>query len=101
MSSFVEQLLFYLAVGKILIYLFQHFPPAEKLAQKLGQSEFYHCDLCLGVWAYFFWAALYQFSFVDTVSIGLNYFVTGAIASFIVHLLSLGWQTKFQTLVIE
>jgi len=101
MSLPVSELILFLAVGRLLIYLLQHFPPAAWLAQRLGQKKFYSCDLCLGVWAYFGLAALLQFSFFDTVSSGLDFFLTGCVSSFIVHLLAIGWQIKFQEIVIR
>ena len=103
------------AIGKVLIYLWQQFPLSEYLGSKWKPlSKLFGCDLCLGVWIYWFMACffadinpflpmvdcfkgdmpLYLFAFVFTA------FLTGAVTSFLVHVFSLGWNTKFQTIVV-
>ena len=104
-------------VGKLLIFLWQQFPLSAYLSSKSKLlQKLFGCDLCLGVWIYWFLALLFEEvnPFLTSVDkyVGYNIelsvfmyiftaFLTGAITSFIVHIFSLGWNTKFQTLVIE
>lgn len=108
--------LVYAAIGKLLIFLWQQFPLSGWLADKWKPlQKLFGCDLCFGVWVYwllalFFpsvnlficymsqWASdmfLYVLMYIFTA------FLTGAVTSFIVHLFSLGWNTKFQKIVID
>jgi len=104
------------AIGKILIYLWQQFPLTEYLSSKWKPlSKLFGCDLCFGVWVYWFMACfftnvnpfiniidkfsgdmpLFLFAFVFTA------FLTGAVTSFIVYIFSLGCNAKFQIIVVE
>ncbi len=96
-------------VGKLLIYLGQKFPKTKlpiigNLFQK-GKflEQLFVCDLCLGVWIYFFLALLMKISIVyELTAIPiLSEFLTGTIVSFMVHLISIGWNEKFGTIVVN
>lgn len=95
--------------GKLLIYLAQKFPFAKlpfvgKLFCGDGfMAQLFSCDLCLGVWVYFLLSALSGIRILDEIIVVpiVSEFMTGAITSFITHLISLGWNTKFQVLYIE
>jgi len=102
MFLFVE-LVGFLLLGKLSIYLLQIFPPAKKLTQRLGQTaqHFFECDLCLGVWVYFILSELFDYSVLDTPYKLINWFLTGAILSFIAHIFALGWKAKFEPLIIS
>ena len=107
----------YALLGKLLIYLWQLFPLSSYLSSKWKPlQKLFGCDLCLGVWIFWFLALIFEeinpflsvmdkyvmystvlavFAFIFTA------FLTGAITSFIVHIFSLGWNTKFQTIVVQ
>ena len=88
----------YLLIGRLLIWLLQ----ISGLMRPVWKShpvltELSECDLCLGFWVY----------------LGLGWFVTpldfwprfielvilAAVATFTMHLIRLGWQTKFGVVI--
>jgi hypothetical protein len=94
----------YAALGKLLIYLFQKFPLAQSLFNRRESlKKLYECDLCLGVWIYFFLALIvgvdkfYEWTYVPVI---IEFFI-GAVTSFVIHLVSLGWKDKFTILYLE
>jgi len=95
--------LFYLAVGKVLIFLWQRFP----LPSVNKTLTYLHgCDLCSGTWIYFLLAFLIRVDFVQLMGFGVHYpvvsqFVTGGISSFVMWLLSAGWKSKFDIVVLR
>jgi hypothetical protein len=93
----MSEYVFYLVVGRVLIYLVQTLPPVQNM-----QNEYFHklfnCDLCLGVWIYFALTAPLQIE-ITTQFVGLyvplvSEIITAAISSTLVHYIALGWQTK-------
>jgi hypothetical protein len=104
------RLVSFLLVGKLTIYLLQKFPFRKTIIGSLFEegkllAELFVCDLCLGVWVYL---VLGYFLKIDLMKylfgvyiIGLNEFLTGAIVSFLVHVFSIGWNTKFGIIVLE
>lgn len=99
----IETLVIYLAVGKVAIYLIQKFPLTQKLSDKWELlDKLFNCDLCLGTWVYAFLAWMFSLHLQSFIYIPiLSEFLFGGCASFIMHLISLGWNSKFQTIVIE
>ena len=107
----------YALIGKLLIFLWQQFPLSDYLSSKWKPlQKLFGCDLCLGVWIYWFLALFFEEAnpFLYMVDKYLNVyiypaafifvftaFLTGAITSFIVHIFSLGWNTKFQVIEIK
>jgi hypothetical protein len=67
-------------------------------------EKLHNCDLCSGVWVYCVLAVLFGVDIVQdifgrTVAIA-GALVTGAVSSFVVHIFSLGWKTRFEVIVI-
>lgn len=100
-------LLGFFGLGKICIYMLQIFPITFSLSDKLDSllhHEFFgklvRCDLCLGVWVYAFWVALLKMYPAEFYFPVVSEFVMGAAASFIMHLISLGWNSKFAVIQI-
>lgn len=105
----MTRLVIYVLVGKLLIFIFQKFPKHTlPLIGRLFRDgkfleELFSCDLCLGVWVY---AGL---SFIFSVNILGEYFyipilcefITGGAISFLMHLFSAGWESKYQNIIIE
>ncbi len=93
----MSKLFFYIAIGKLSIYFIQIFPPIQILYKWKYLEKLLSCDLCLGTWVFAFYAWTFKINFMQEwfyVPI-LCEIVTGAIASFIVHLVSIGWKDKF------
>lgn len=96
------EFLLFMIIGKLLIYLGMEFPLFAESRFKFIRRMF-ACDLCVGVWIYT------GLSFIMGVRLlgDLFYFpvaseiITGGLASFIMHIFSLGWKTKFEVVVIE
>ena len=99
----MTRFLLMVVVGRLLIYLAQHFPPLSE-----SRFEFVRrlvsCDLCLGVWVFTgcSWGfATYLFSDIIPHVPVLSELVTGSVTSFLAHLLVLGWKEKFTIVVVE
>ena len=100
----LSQLIVFLLVGRLAVFIIQKFPFQKTIIGKhFKEGKFLEqllsCSLCLGVWVY---AALGYFLHIDFIDglfgvyvIVLNEFMTGMIASFVTHIFSIGWQTKF------
>lgn len=91
------------AVGRIIIFVIQKASPSYlSLMTNENRRDFLTkllgCDLCLGVWIYFFLAwfldvnVLYEYVYVPV----LSWIVTGIITSFLVWLIMTGIATRFQ-----
>lgn len=99
----------YVGVGKLFIYLFQLFPLADWMGKKSPSlKKLIGCDLCLGVWVFFGVAIIMRANMFSIIPnpfgatwIAIEYFMTGAVTSFLVHLISLGWNSKFQILEVK
>lgn len=104
MLTFAEWLVF-AATGRILIYLWFVFPlpPAPNHIKKkyLWQvvEKLHTCSLCAGTWLYAFLAIVVE---ADMSGVGslVTMVATGAVTSFVVHLLELGAKEKFQPPII-
>lgn len=94
--------LFYLAIGRLLTWLLQIaglLKPVWNLHRLL--TELSQCDLCLGWWIYLILAVFlperpfgYFPHWIEIVSLA-------SISTLMAHLLRLGWQSKFGTVVID
>ena len=104
------QLVAFALVGKLIIFLFQKFfTPHLPLIGRLFEEERFwgrlvSCDLCLGFWVFS------GLSFITNVNVTgelfiyvpiLSEVVTGAIVSFIMHLISAGWNAQYQNIIVE
>ena len=69
-------------------------------------EELFGCDMCLGFWVYLTLALLFQYANVNVNILDIpnapiiSALITGAITSFVVHLISIGWRDKFSTFEI-
>jgi hypothetical protein len=95
------QLLLLMLVGKTCIYTIQRFPLVEKIKSKF-LFDLFHCGLCLGVWVYFIFAALFKVALFKEVFYFpvVSELATGAMVSLAVHLFSIGFQDFFGTITI-
>jgi hypothetical protein len=93
--------LLFLAIGKLLIYLGMKFPPLAESRFEFIRRQ-WECDLCCGVIVYsalslvmgeVLFSDRFYFPLVSEV-------ITGGIASFLVHLISIGYKEKFGVIVI-
>lgn len=90
------------AIGRLALFLIGQLP--IKMTNKI-LDKLFTCDLCLGVWIYFFLCIFSRLEIVSEFVGGayipiLNEFLTGAIISFVVHLISIGWKFKFSEFTI-
>lgn len=93
----------YAISGKIILYLLQQVFSSVFAGIKIDIiKKLFACDLCLGFWVYFILDFFFQanaiFSFYTPV---VTEFALGAITTFTVHLVSLGWDAKFRELIVE
>ena len=89
-------------VGRLLIYLVQKFPLTDYLSSKSKfLDELFSCDLCAGVWVYWILGLIFKIRILDVGIFGISEFLTACITSFVMYLVSSGWQETFGTIVIE
>jgi len=96
--------LVYLVLGKLLIFLWMEFPlptflVESKFCKAFHLQKLHECDLCSGFWVYFLialitgWTLFPELGFYDYPF--FTWIITAAIASFIMHIFSIGWRVKF------
>lgn len=101
----------YLAIGKLLIFIGQKFPfhKLPIIGNLFAEGEFleqlFACDLCLGFYVFsfldfFFYVNIFAELKLPYVPI-LNEILVGTLATFLVHVFSIGWNSKFGVIVIE
>jgi hypothetical protein len=105
----MTQLVAYALIGKLTIFLLQKFPKhslpiiGELFREGRLLGDLFSCDLCLGFWVYSGLAYIINVNLVGelfNVPI-LSEFITGAIMSFIMHLISAGWEARYSNYIIE
>jgi hypothetical protein len=96
----VEWFAIFLAVGKLLMFLARK-SPYFKRGDFL--SALFSCELCLGVWVYSAMSFVYQFYLFDGVRYVpfLSEFITGSIMSFVMWLITDGWNSNFREMHIN
>jgi hypothetical protein len=97
LGSFVA----FLGIGRLFIFILQKFLADNVKHETI--NNLISCDLCLGTWIYTGLAAVLRITILsDVISYipVLSEVMTGCFASFLVHLLVLGWKTKFDVVVI-
>ena len=87
-------------VGRVLIFIAQQFPLPEKIEKIKFISKLHECDLCLGVWVFTFLAWMMKVDLLSLLGFPkyvpfVSELVTGSVTSFTVHLLRLGWNSRF------
>lgn len=91
----------FLGVGKVMIFLLQKFMTANF---KNGFfQELIRCDLCVGFWVYLATAYLMKITILSDILPFVPVFsaiLTASVSTFAMHLLSWGWKTKFEVVVI-
>jgi len=103
------KLLGFALVGKLIIYLaqifpFQKLPIIGKLfADERFLGELFACDLCFGFWVYFLLGFMFKVDFLqETFYVTIvSEAISGAIMSYTMHLLSIGFREKYFMVVIE
>lgn len=104
------QLVGYLLVGRLAVFVLQKFPFQKTfIGQFFGEGKFledlFSCSLCLGVWVYAALGYLLRVDFIANVFgvyvMVLNELLTGAIASFVVHIFEIGWNTRFGIIEVK
>lgn len=87
-------------MGKLIMWLWEMFPIRPRGIPFF--DKLFTCHLCMGVWVYTFLSfvfgmiALDWFPYIPVFS----EFLTGAILSFIVHLVSSGWNSEYRDLIV-
>lgn len=93
------------ATGKALIYLWMLFPFPPFIKMPAWLEKLHTCDLCSGTWIYGILALALKMDFVSQIfGVAPNIvgeFCTAAITTFVVHIFSIGWKSKFEVVVIE
>ena len=109
---------FYAALGRLFIFFIQKSPYirwiiglVKKEKNRVFLEELFGCDMCLGFWVYLILALLFQYANVNYINVNVNILdvpnaplisaiITGAITSFVVHLISVGWRDSFSAFEI-
>lgn len=96
-------------VGRTLIYTGQKFPLNHLpiIGKFFDEGKFlrqlFDCDFCLGVWVFTILSAIFRMNILlEWIYVPvISELITGSVTSFLVHLVRLGWQTKFSVIVVE
>jgi len=105
----MTQVVIFALIGKLLIFLLQKFPkhslPIIGRLFREGKllDDLFSCDLCSGFWLYSGLAFIFEINIAGEyfyVPI-LSEFITGAVVSFVMHLISAGWNAQYQNIIIE
>jgi len=94
--------LLYLLVGKLLLFFGMEFAKGNGITKGFI-GRLLSCDLCGGFGLYGILSLLLgEVLFTEYFYVPiLSNIITGGISSFGMHLLSLGWRLKFETITIE
>lgn len=101
--SLLEYALF-LALGRLCVWLVQTAGPFQWLWTRHPKlTEFGQCDLCVGIWVYLALALLVKQEPMLTFLLWqpLEDILLAEMTAFVAHLLRLGWNAKFQTVIVE
>lgn len=97
----IVNFLFFLAIGRLITWLLQInglLKPFWALHELL--IELQECDLCLGFWVYLGLSFCFKTSLPELPFIISN-IILAIIASFMVHLIRLGWSVKFGAVIYD
>lgn len=103
----MNRILVYALIGRICIFLLQKFPFHKlpivgKYAKEGGfLYDLLACDLCLGVWVYVFFSAIFRLNLLDSYIPVMSELVTGGTISFIVWLAVRGYQSQFSIIEVK
>lgn len=93
----------YLIIGKLFIFAIPKTPPAKWLANKYEFfKELIECGFCLGFWVYLVFAFIFtpQIEGIPQIII-IRELIIAILSSFLVYVFSAGWNSLFQTYVLE
>jgi len=103
-TEFAE-LLALAVVGRIFIFLWMEFPLPYWIDRVKFIHDAHNCDLCSGVYLYSLLCIIYNVDVLQMLGLPgipiIGWLVTGGVLSFIVHLISVGFYSKFMSVVIE
>lgn len=99
------QLVVFLLVGRLVIFVLQKFPfqKVPFIGRLFEEGKFleqlFACSFCLGCWAYAILGHVFSVDIVvelfGVYIVAFNEILTGVIASFVVYIFGIGWQTRF------
>lgn len=94
--------LFFLLVGRLVIYVFEKFVTQNEVKIKFIQT-LAHCLLCSGVWAYSLIALLLGYSaFMDWNYTGLlPSLITGVVSAVFVFYLEMGYKAVHEVIIVD
>jgi hypothetical protein len=94
--------LVYALSGKLLIWLTRKFPPIRSLFQKWEFSrELFDCDLCLGFWVFLGLSVFFNINVEQIENKLVGNIMLSGFTTFVMYLLSIGWQEVFGEYVID
>lgn len=97
------RLIVILTLGRLLVWLLQTSGLTKRIWQRHPiLTELGECDLCLGCWVFTALAWTMKMNVFDPFySAGISEVATGCALAFVVHLVRIGWQTRFGTLDLD
>jgi hypothetical protein len=90
----VKDYFIFLVFGKVAIYFLQTFSSHINIKWKFLQ-EMLACDMCTGFWIFTVLCFVFRVNLVEPYFIGVSEVLTGAVSSFIIHLICIGYKDKF------
>lgn len=100
-------LLAFLLIGRLATFFLQKFPFSKLwlvgglFAEGKFLKSLFDCDLCLGFWVFLILSIVFDAYLIQTRIDIISSILTGMVASFLVHVFAIGWQTKFGITYLE
>lgn len=96
----MEHYFVYCFLGGVVIFLAQKSPYANLIGRRF-LLELFSCDLCLGSWVYPILAWIMNINIFSFYVPIVSELLVGWSTAVMVHLIKIGWNEKFGTIVIE
>jgi len=92
----------YAFAGRLIIFLFQKvFFANYKNNRENFLKKLFSCSLCLGFWVYFILAFVFTIDIFELEYRIIGEFLTAAVTTFLVWLISIGWDSEFREITFE
>lgn len=93
----------YLVLGKLVMFIARKSPYFRLKLPVLGDflKALFDCELCLGVWVYGIVAIIFDLNIFEIQIPLISQVLTGMVMSFVMWLITDGWNAKFRIIYME
>lgn len=86
------------------MWAFQQLPLPKSLEENRIINKLHRCDFCGGTWIYSLLSYIMQLELLEPLGFWYvpvaSELITGIVISFLVHIFVIGWQARFEVVVI-